>query len=395
MTITTSSVSSPPVPAPPEVADDAATVLEICRRVADRPGDTRALVAEEVHRLAPVPTSREQELLTDSALARLGGLGELDVHLRDPEVDEVMVNAGRSIWIERHGALHHVGTLEFDSLDHLIERVLAPLGRRVDRSSPIVDARLPSGARVCVVLPPVAVDGPSLSIRRFAPRVRPLDSFVDAGGAELLRAVIDLRCNVVVSGATSSGKTSLVAALLATVPDTERLIVVEDTAELPIEHRHVVRLEARPPLVDGPPPITVADLVRTSLRLRPDRIVVGEARGDEVLALVQAMNTGHDGSLSTCHANGPLDALLRLETLVLQASPTWPLAAIRHQLGRCIDVVIHVDRHPGRAGRHVSAVCEVVAPDADSTVPLTLRTLGGRQADGSFAVVGRPSRGRT
>ena len=377
------------------IDNDAATVREICRRVADQPGDTRALVIDEVRRLAPLHSANEQHLLTDSVLARLSGLGELEVYLRDPDVDEVMVNAGRSIWIERRGALHHVGSLESDTVDHLIERVLAPLGRRVDRSSPIVDARLPSGARVCVVLPPVAVDGASLAIRRFAPAVRPLDAFADTDGIGLLRAVIDQRCNVVVSGATSSGKTSLVAALLETVPGTERLVVVEDTAELPIEHGHVVRLEARPALVDGPAPITVADLVRTALRLRPDRIVVGEVRGDEVLALVHAMNTGHDGSLSTCHANGPLDALLRLETLVLQASPTWPLAAIRHQLARSIDVVIHVDRPPGEPGRHVSAVCEVVESGVDSTTPPTLRTLGERRVDGSFTVFGRPRRARS
>ena len=362
--------------------------------VADRPGDTRTLVIDEVRRLAPLRSANDQDRLTDSVLARLGGLGELDVYLRDPDVDEVMVNAGRSIWIERRGALHHAGTLEADTVDQLIERVLAPLGRRVDRSSPIVDARLPNGARICVVLPPVAVDGASLAIRRFAPEVRPLGSFADAHGVGLLRAVIDQRCNVVVSGATSSGKTSLVAALLETVACTERLVVVEDTAELPVEHGHVVRLEARPALLDGPAPITVADLVRTALRLRPDRIVVGEVRGDEVLALVQAMNTGHDGSLSTCHANGPLDALLRLETLVLQAAPTWPLAAIRHQLARSIDVVIHVDRPPGESGRHVSAVCEVVEPDADSTMPPTLRTLGERRVDGTFTVFGQPGRAR-
>jgi pilus assembly protein CpaF len=375
--------------------NDAATVREICRRVADRPGDVRALVIDEVRRLAPLRSANDQDLLADSVLARLGGLGELDVYLRDPDIDEVMVNAGRSIWIERRGALHHAGSLESDTVDYLIERVLAPLGRRVDRSSPIVDARLPNGARVCVVLPPVAVEGATLAIRRFAPEVRPLGSFADADGVGLLRAVIDQRCNVVVSGATSSGKTSLVAALLETVGDSERLIVVEDTAELPLEHGHVVRLEARPALLDGPAPITVADLVRTALRLRPDRIVVGEVRGEEVLALVQAMNTGHDGSLSTCHANGPLDALLRLETLVLQAAPTWPLGAIRHQLARSIDVVIHVDRPAGEPGRRVSAVCEVVEPDADSTLPPTLRTLGERRVDGSFTVFGRPSRARS
>jgi len=374
---------------------DAATVQEICRRVAEQPGETRTLVTEQVRRLAPLRTATDQEALIDSALARLSGLGELDAYLRDPDVDEVMVNAGRSVWIERRGTLLHVGELDADRVDHLIERVLAPLGRRVDRSSPIVDARLPGGARVCVVLPPVAVDGPCMAIRRFAPRVRPLGSFVDDRGTALLRGLIDQRCNIIVSGATSSGKTSLVAALLATIDQAERLVVVEDTAELPLEHHHVVRLEARPASIDGPPPITMADLVRTALRLRPDRIVVGEVRGDEVSALVQAMNTGHDGSLSTCHANGPLDALLRLETLVLQASPTWPLAAIRHHLGRSIDVVVHVDRRPDEPGRHVTAVCEVVAPDAESTVPPTLRTLGERDDDGAFVVLGEPTRGRS
>ncbi len=372
--------------------DDAATVLEVCRRVAEQPGDTRALVIEEVRRLAPLHTTAERICLADAALARLSGLGELDVYLRDPTVDEVMVNAGRSIWIERHGVLHQVGELENDTVDQLIERILAPLGRRVDRSSPIVDARLANGARVCVVLPPVAVDGASLAIRRFAPSVRPLDEFIDPEGEKLLWSVLDQRCNILVSGATSSGKTSLLAALLAMLGDNERLLVVEDTTELPIERGHVVRLEARPRLVDGPAPVTMADLVHTALRLRPDRIVVGEVRGDEVLALVQAMNTGHDGSLSTCHANGPLDALLRLETLVLQASPTWPLAAIRHQLARSIDVVIQLDRHPGETGRSVSTVCEVGAPGEDLTAPV-LRTLGERR-DGTFVVVADPTRGR-
>ena len=373
--------------------DDWATVSEICRRVTERPGDTEVLVRDEVRRLAPLRPPDEQRTLADSALARLQGMGELDVHLRDPEVDEVMVNAGRSIWVERHGELRQVGHLETDRVDHLIERILAPLGRRLDRSSPIVDARLPNGARVCAVLPPIAIDGPTVSIRRFTNTVRPLESFVDTDGAALLRNLINRRCNLVVSGATSSGKTSLVASLLASLPDNERLLIVEDTSELPIDHPHVVRLEARPPLVDGPAAITVADLVRTALRLRPDRIIVGEARGDEVLALVQAMNTGHDGSLSTVHANGPLDALLRLESLVLQAAPTWPLAAIRHQLARSIDVVVHVDRTPGAAGRQVNTICEVGRPTDRSEGPPTLRTLGERHAAG-FSVLGEPTRTR-
>ena len=220
------------------------------------------------------------------------------------------------------------------------------------------------------------------------PTVRPLAAFVDAAGVGLLRAVIDARCNIVVSGATSSGKTSLVAALLATVPGTERLIVVEDTTELPIEHPHLVRLEARPATIDGPPAIEVADLVRTALRLRPDRIVVGEVRGHEALALVQAMNTGHDGSISTCHANSPLDALLRLETLVLQASPSWPLHSIRLQLARSIDIVVHIER----AGilRRISAICEVVERSGE---PM-LQPLGRLRSDGSFERVATCTRTR-
>ncbi len=227
-------------------------------------------------------------VLADRVVAHLRGLGELDAYVRDEGIDEVLVNAGREIWIDRGGALHYVGSLDADSVELLIERVLAPLGRRVDRTSPIVDARLADGARICAVLPPVAVDGPMLSIRRFRRRILPLDSFTDDVGIGLARQLLRARCNLVVTGATSSGKTSLVAALVSEVEPSQRLVVVEDTAELPLRHPHAVRLEARPPSVDGPGAVDLAQLVRTALRLRPDRIVVGEVRGDEVLALVQA-----------------------------------------------------------------------------------------------------------
>ena len=201
---------------------------------------------------------------------------------------------------------------------------------------------------------------------------------------ELLGEIVDARCNVVVSGATSSGKTSLVAALLGTIAPSERLVVVEDTTELPLRHPHTVRLEARPATIDGPAPIDLAQLVRTALRLRPDRIVVGEVRGDEVLALVQAMNTGHDGSISTCHANGPLDALLRLESLVMQAAPTWPLAAIRHHLARSIDVVVHVERRG--VHRRVAAISEVARPNSTDDTP-RLRALTTLDAGDRGSVV--------
>ncbi|NND76327.1 MAG: CpaF family protein [Ilumatobacter sp.] len=345
---------------------ETALLDELCLRVAAMTGDVRELIETEVRRVAPLATPTDQHRLAADALARLDGLGELEVWLADPAVDEVLVNAGTDIWIDRGGRLTRVGELTAQPLEHLIERILGPIGRRVDRTSPIVDARLPDGSRVCAVVGPVGVDGPSVSIRRFATDVRPLAEFTDPVGVNLCREVIDARCNVVVTGATSSGKTSLLAAMISALPAGERVVVLEDTAELPISDQHVVRFEARPPSLDGPGAITLDDLVRTALRFRPDRLIVGEIRGTEVLGLVQALNTGHDGSFSTCHANGPLDALLRLESLVLQAAPTWPLAAIRHQLARSIDVIIHVARSRPDGGRRIESITEVAAePDAD------------------------------
>ncbi len=370
-------------------------VRTVCDLVADRPGDPTPLVEAEVRRLAPLCSPEEQVVLADRAIAHLRGLGELDAYVRDDGIDEVLVNAGSEIWIDRDGTLQYVGSLGTDRVDLLIERVLAPLGRRVDRTSPIVDARLADGARVCAVLPPVAVDGPALSIRRFRRRILPLESFTDAVGVALLHELLDARCNLVVAGATSSGKTSLVAALVSEVDPSQRLVIVEDTAELPLRHPHALRLEARPPTIDGPGAVDLAQLVRTALRLRPDRIVVGEARGDEVLALVQAMNTGHDGSISTCHANGPTDALLRLESLVLQAAPTWPLAAIRHQLARSIDVVIHVERAADGA-RRITELAEVTPPsptDDHHAIPAT-RPLAMQDVDGHLVAMASLERRR-
>ena len=369
-------------------------VRRVCELVADQPGDPTPLVEAQVRRLAPLSSTDDRTMLADRAIAHLRGLGELDAYVRDEAVDEVLVNAGREIWIDRAGTLHYVGTLGAEGVELLIERVLAPLGRRVDRTSPIVDARLANGARVCAVLPPIAVDGPILSIRRFRKRILTLDAFTDATGESLLQQLLLDRCNLVVTGATSSGKTSLVAALLGEISPSQRLVVVEDTSELPLRHPHAVRLEARPPTVDGPGAIDLAQLVRTALRLRPDRIVVGEVRGDEVLALVQAMNTGHDGSIATCHANGPTDALLRLESLVLQAAPTWPLAAIRHQLARSIDVVVHVERHAdGR--RRITEIAEVTPPSPTSeTVRASLRTLAHLDPFGALVIDAAPTRAR-
>ena len=373
--------------------NDRDLIRTVCDLAAHQTSDPAELIASEVRRLAPLAPADAHARLAQRAIAHLRGLGELDALVSDDTIDEVLVNAGSEIWIDRDGALQYIGTLRAEPIDLLIERVLAPLGRRVDRTSPIVDARLADGARVCAVLPPIAVDGPMLSIRRFRQRVVSIDAFTGATGCALLAEVLQARCNLVVSGATSSGKTSLVAALVANIDASHRLLVVEDTAELPLRHPHAVRLEARPASIDGPGPVDLAQLVRTALRLRPDRIVVGEVRGDEVLALVQAMNTGHDGSIATCHANGPADALLRLESLVLQAAPTWPLAAIRHQLARSIDVVVHVER--GSDGdRRIAEIAEVAPPSPGGVGVASTRPLARLDARGDLVTVATLGRRR-
>jgi pilus assembly protein CpaF len=375
--------------------DDDVVLGEICARAASSSGDVAAIVDFEVRQAFPLHSRDAQQRLAQHAVARLVGLGDLDVLLRDPTVDEVLVNAGREIWVDRAGTITSAGHLRGQRVEHLLERILAPIGRRIDRTAPIVDARLADGSRVCAVLPPVAVDGAVLSIRRFPTEVRAIDEFTDADGETLLREILAARCNVVVSGATSSGKTSLLSALLSTTAADERVLVIEDTCELAFGRGRAVRFEARPVLADGPPPVTLADLVKAALRLRPDRIVVGEVRGDEVLALVQAMNTGHDGSMSTCHANGPLDALHRLETLVLQAAPTWPLAAIRQQLQRSIDIVVHVQRDALTRRRSIAEISEVVvASESDPEGRPSVRPLATTTPRGRLDVVAALTRRR-
>ena len=364
---------------------------DVCSAVRDADGDLGVLIDDAVRQLAPLATAAERATLRDAAMARMAGLGELDAFVTDPNVDEVLVN-GDEVWLDRNGHVERAGKLTGTSVEQLIERILAPIGRRVDQTSPIVDARLADGSRVCAVVAPVAVGGSALSIRRFAAEVRPLADFTNEAGQRLLGQVVATRCNVIVSGSTSSGKTSLLASMIDLADPADRLIVLEDTAELPCRAPHQVRFEARAATADGVEAVTLGDLVRTALRLRPDRLVVGEVRSDECLALVQAMNTGHDGSFSTCHANGPLDALLRLESLVLQAAPQWPLDAVRQQLARSIDVIVHVDRVDGR--RRISSISEVVPPDPHGagSSPQT-RTLG-EVAESGFVSRAPLERGR-
>ncbi len=366
-------------------APDPAAVEALCRRVAEIPGDVHDIVRHHVAAVAPLVHGAERERLVTAAIARLTGLDALELLLADPTVDEVLVNRGGEVWVERDGHLERTEPIPPPTIPVVLERVLAPLGRRLDRTDPIVDARLPDGSRVCAVIAPIAVDGTAISVRRLHRRALPLDAFCTSEVSEVLREIVRGRCNTIVAGATSSGKTSLLAALLALLPPEERVLVLEDTAELATpDGSHVVRLEARTATADGVRAVPLHELVRTALRLRPDRLVVGEVRGDEVLAMVQAMNTGHDGSWSTCHANSVPDALGRLETLVLQAAPSWPLTAVRAQLARSIDIIVQVAR-TSEAARRVVAIGEVVVDASGPGVRPIVE--GGR-------VVGRLGRSR-
>jgi pilus assembly protein CpaF len=350
----------------------------------ETPGELSRVVAGLVDRHAPLADEHDRAVITRRVVARLSGLGPLDDLLDDPTVDEVVVNRGHEIWVDRAGRWSRGGGLAPGDLERMLERVLAPLGRRVDRRTPVVDARMPDGSRLCAVIPPVAVDGPCLAVRRHRHVTPDLTSFTTDEVAALIRTSVADRSNLLVTGATSAGKTTLLATLLAELEPGERLVVVEDTTELPLGDRHAVRLETRPSGPDGLEPIDAGDLVRAALRLRPDRLVIGEFRGPEALAVVEALNTGHDGSLATCHANSAVDGLRRLETLLLQRSPSWPLAAIRRQITRSIDLVVHLRRSPdGR--RTVAEVIEVVESDQEPTGRLL--AVGGE-------VVGEATRSR-
>jgi len=368
---------------------DERIVEALCRAAEHEHGLTDAVVRSHLRRLAPLASDVDSERLVAAAVARLDGLGPLEALLADDQVDEVLVNGDGEVWTEIAGRTRRAGRLDRADLNVVVERILAPLGRRLDRSSPVVDARLSDGSRVCAVIPPVAADGPCLAIRRFRDRALALSAFCGSDVAALIDELLARRCNVVVGGATSSGKTALLNTVLARSTPGERIVIIEDTAELLPHCDHLVRLEARPDTPDGVAAVTLEHLVRTAMRLRPDRLVVGEVRGSEVLGLVQALNTGHDGSWSTCHANGAVDVLHRLETLVLQAAPAWPLRAVRQHLARSIDVVVHVER-TGAAARRITEVAEVIAePNAAADSAITLRTLAR-----SGRVVAAVTRGR-
>jgi pilus assembly protein CpaF len=306
--------------------------------------------------------------LTAAVARRATGLGPLEELLADPSIDEVMVSGCAAVWIERAGRIERTeARFESDeALREVIDRILAPIGRRVDASEPLCDARLPDGSRVHVAIPPVAIDGTALTIRRFRPGGRTIDELVDCGSwdpdaAALLRAAVAEHRTILVSGATGSGKTTVVGALARELPREERIVTIEDAAELALGLPHVIRLESRPPNLEGDGAITIRDLVRASMRMRPDRVVVGEVRGAEALDLLLALSSGHAGGLSTIHAGSPAEALRRLELLALLAGTELPHTAVRALARGAIDLVVHQAREPG--GRRV--LQEIAEVDAD------------------------------
>ncbi|MGZ8765207.1 MAG: CpaF family protein [Acidimicrobiia bacterium] len=345
-------------------------------------GPVRERLATLLGDTAPLLRPSRRVRLVDELVAEVTGLGPLEPHLADPDVTEVMINGPGCAYVERNGRIEPIALdLDADAIRRLVERVVGPLGLRLDRASPIVDARLPDGSRLHAALPPLAIDGPCVTIRRFSCRRVSLASFaLGPIGEEFLADAVAGGWNIVVAGGTSAGKTTLLNALSTAIPAHERIITVEETAELQLERRHVVRLEARPPNAEGAGGVTVRELVRAALRMRPDRIVVGEVRGGEAFDMLQALNTGHDGSLTTVHANGVREALHRLETLVLLADTHLPIGAVRMQLATSVDAVVHVAR-AGDGARAVTGIAEVAAPRPGDQ-HLSVRVLFEAVADG-------------
>ena len=318
----------------------------------------RDQVTEFVRSKYPLMPQDDREDITDHVLALANGLGPLHELMEDDLITEIMVNGPGRVLIERDG--HIVATnivLELPEVEHIIERVVAPLGLNIDRRQPFGDARLPDGTRVNIVIPPLALDGPYITFRRFRTKGLPLEEFTTNGTASLLRWLVRTKANIVISGGTGTGKTTLLNALAAAIPSGERVVTIEDAAELQLESDHVVRLETRSANADGVGAVDARALLRNALRMRPDRIIIGEARGSEVLDMLQAMNTGHEGSLSTCHANSATDAMRRLEMMSLLHSNGLSLEAVRSQLAASVDVIVHLSRTS--EARRITAVAEV------------------------------------
>lgn len=315
-----------------------------------------------------------KDQVTREILDELLGFGPLQPFLDDPEISEVMVNGPNSVYIEKKGRLHKTKVTFPDdtAVLHIIDKIIMPLGRRIDADSPTVDARLPDGSRVNAVIPPVAIDGPTITIRKFQKDKLKMEELIGLGTitaemAEFIQVCVLSRLNIVISGGTGSGKTTFLNILSGYIPDDERIVTIEDAAELKLQQDHVVRMETKAPNVDGKGGVAIRDLVRNSLRMRPDRIVVGEVRGGEALDMLQAMNTGHDGSLTTLHANSPRDALSRLETMVLMAGMDLPLKVVREQTASALDLIIQQSRFKD-GSRKITSMTEICGMEGDTVV---------------------------
>jgi pilus assembly protein CpaF len=329
-------------------------------------------IVEDMLVVDETPLSRqEREDLVREVQDETFGLGPIEPLMQDPTVADILVNGAHEVYVERRGKLERTNAIFRDDahLLQIIDRIVSAVGRRIDESSPMVDARLADGSRINAIIPPLALDGPLLSIRRFAIDPLKMSDLIEYGTvtpalADVLRGAVQARLNILVSGGTGAGKTTLLNVLSNAIPATERIVTIEDSAELQLQQDHVVRLETRPPNIEGKGAVTQRDLVRNALRMRPDRIVIGEVRGGEVLDMLQAMNTGHDGSLSTVHANSSRDALSRLETMVLMSGLALPVRAMRDYISSALDAIVHVARLSDGT-RKISRVTEIVGMEED------------------------------
>jgi pilus assembly protein CpaF len=336
--------------------------------------EVRAVAAELCRERSPAVKKAEQQRLLDELIDEVFGLGPLEGLMQDPTISDILVNHPHEVYVERRGRLEKTGVLFADAahLLRIIQRIVSRVGRRVDEVSPMVDARLPDGSRVNAVIAPLAIDGPTLSIRRFGAEPLRIDDLIENRSLtpeihEFLAAIVEARGSMLISGGTGAGKTTLLNALTSHIPADERLITIEDSAELQIQHRHVIRMETRPANTEGTGEIQQRALVRNSLRMRPDRIIVGEVRGAEALDMLQAMNTGHEGSLTTIHANDTRDALARLELMVAMSGFELPVPVVRQYIANGIALVVHVARLKGGI-RRVMRVSEVVGVQEGSVV---------------------------
>ncbi len=364
--------------------------LDLARANAELRTAIRQLIDEQ-----PTPLSqRDRGQLAEEILAEVHGLGPIEPLMRDPDISDILVNSARQVYIERLGKLESTGVIFRDDahLLQIIDRIVSKVGRRVDESSPMVDARLPDGSRVNAIIPPLALDGPVLSIRRFGVQRLTMDDLVRLVSippqiVEVIKAMVLGRLNILVSGGTGSGKTTLLNCISSFIPDTERIVTIEDSAELQLQQPHVVRLETRPENVERRGEVTQRDLLRNSLRMRPDRIIIGEVRGAESLDMLQAMNTGHDGSISTIHANSARDSLNRLEMMMQMAGFNLPTRAMRQQIVLAIDVVVQTARFADGT-RKVTSICEMAGMEGDMIATQELFTFRREGVDADGNVLG-------